>query len=308
MEDQREGDRFVRASIAFCLSAVNLPLISPDLRRERFVASGGTATVSSVSIAGRKVAIKQYSLNADPRQLSVSRERFLREAAILHSLHHPCILPFLGVLDDPSRLCIVTSWMVNGELNGYLKHHPDAPKRPLARQVTSGLEYLRRQWIVHGDIKGANILVNEHGYPHIADFGSAFVISHVCDSRSSLGNAPQLTGGTCRWMAPELLMPSQSSVPTFESDVFSLGMVLYEVTILKLPAPADSLIPILSKIFSGGHIPFHAQRNLMAVNLAVIGGDHPPRPPHTPDDIWALATACWRADPTARPTISSIVI
>ncbi|KAJ7446575.1 kinase-like domain-containing protein [Mycena latifolia] len=204
-------------------------------------------------------------------------------------LRHPSIIRFVGVLDDPDRLCIITTWMQNGELNAYLRAQPDAPKRPLARQVAAGLRYLRSQWIVHGDIKGANILIDGHGRAQIADFGSARVVVPFPDRRIFPPDATQSTGGTCRWMAPELLLPAQFSMHTFQSDVFSFGMVLYE-------------------IFSDGEIPFDDQPNSMAANLAIIRGNRPPRPPNTPADIWAVATACWRADPASRPAISSIII
>ncbi|KAJ7735828.1 kinase-like domain-containing protein, partial [Mycena maculata] len=220
-------------------------------------------------------------------------QRFLEEATILCALDHPNIVGFVGVLDGPDRFGIVMPWMENGELNFYLRQHPTVPKTLLARQVVEGLKYLRQQWIVHGDLKGANILIDEIGCAHISDFGSARVLCFTDHHSEQLRGS---TGGTCRWMAPELLAPSRfgetSAAPTFESDVFAFGMVLYEAT---------------RKIWSGGCIPFHDQSNSMAANLAIVAGDRLPRPSHTPDDIWDLATACWRHDPVSRPTISSII-
>ncbi|KAJ7938963.1 kinase-like domain-containing protein, partial [Mycena leptocephala] len=91
-----------------------------------------------------------------------------------------------------------------------------------------------------------------------------------------------------RWMAPELLYPPQfgrsSSTATFESDVFAFGMVLYEAR----------------------NIPFHKKRS-MGANLAILAGERPLRPPDTPDNIWTLTNNCWRQDPSARPSIGSIL-
>ncbi|KAJ7106417.1 kinase-like domain-containing protein [Mycena crocata] len=247
--------------------------VTASVHRERFVASGATATVNFAVVAGGPVAVKQYQLITSPLDFN----QFLEEAAILGSLDHPNVIRFVGVLDDPGRLCLVTSWMQNSELNDYVKRRPDAPKRSLARQLLNGLRYLRQQRVVHGDLKGSNILIDGLGHPHIADFGSAFI---------------ERTGGTCRWMAPELLVPrfgNSCGPATFESDVFAFGMVLFE-------------------IFSGGEIPFNNQLTSMAANVAIVEGRRPERPSQTPDDIWAVATACWRTDPASRPPISTVVI
>ncbi|KAJ7088466.1 kinase-like domain-containing protein [Mycena belliarum] len=211
-------------------------------------------------------------------------QRFVRETAILQSLRHPRILPFMGVLDDPGRLCIVTPWMDFGELNTYLRTHPYDPRRPLARQVFEGLLYLRSKRIVHGDMKGANILVDLHGCAHIADLGSARIVSlQGHDSQTVPWGKRPLASGTYRWMAPELLVDNAPGLSTFESDIFAFGMVF------------------------GGRIPFH-HLEPMAANIEIIQGHRPTRPASTPNDIWTLATACWDDNPARRPAISSVVI
>ncbi|KAJ7238258.1 kinase-like domain-containing protein [Mycena haematopus] len=140
-------------------------------------------------------------------------QRFRREAEILRSTDHQNIVGFLGILDDPNRMCIVTQWMAGGELNGFLKRSLGSPRAPLAHQIAAGLAYLQSQYIVHGDLKSTNILIDEHGNAHISDFGSSYTVSRHDDSHSShefLWDLPVLTG-TCRWMAPELLLPLNSA-------------------------------------------------------------------------------------------------
>ncbi|KAJ7659229.1 kinase-like domain-containing protein [Mycena polygramma] len=218
-------------------------------------------------------------------------QRFERESAILHSLDHPNIVGFFGILDDPNRMCIVMPWMHNGELNGFLQRNPNAQRRPLAQQIAAGLEYLQDRHIVHGDLKGANILIDGQGNARIADFGSANILPHASNSSSTVEWPDELSGGTCRWMAPELLAPNRfgrnESQTTFESDVFAFGMVLYET-------------------LSGGNIPFHEMLS-MAANLSILAGERPARPPDTADCLWTLANECWRHDPGLRPGIGSIV-
>ncbi|KAJ6589433.1 kinase-like domain-containing protein [Mycena capillaripes] len=292
---ESHDDRALRACVAAWISVGTFPRVhASSLGCERFVAWGASAVVNSAMIADRRIAVKQYRLTRDPYELAIVRKRFRREAAILYSLDHPNVVGFVGILDDPNRMCIMMPWMHNGELNGFLKRNPDALRIPLAYQIAVALEYLKGQYIVHGDLKGANVLIDREGNARIADFGSAYILAGVNNSLASheFRYLPLSTGGTYRWMAPELLAPNQfgrnASQATFESDVFAFGMVVYE-------------------ILTGGNIPFH-EKPSMAANLAILAGERPLRPPNTSDNLWALANECWKQDPGTRPDFKSMVI
>jgi serine/threonine protein kinase len=107
----------------------------------------------------------------------IALQGFLREASILQSLNHRNVVGFIGILDDPDRMCIVMPWMHNGELDVFLKRNAAAPRRLLvsippllpslmgqeltqmqARQIAAALEYIHGQYIVHGDLKGVSAL------------------------------------------------------------------------------------------------------------------------------------------------------
>ncbi|KAJ6479587.1 kinase-like domain-containing protein [Mycena sanguinolenta] len=209
-------------------------------------------------------------------------------------MDHQNVIGFLGILDDPNRLCIVTPWMDGGELNAFLKRSLGSPRAPLACQIAAGLGYLRSQCIIHGDLKGANILIDEHRNAHISDFGCSYTVSRHNHSRLPPAfplDPPERasTCGSCRWMAPELLLPPQfNSRATFESDVFAFGMVMYE-------------------ILAGGEVPFLGKSDIQAA-LAILSGQRPDKPQNTPLEIWTLTCRCWEQEAADRLSINSILI
>jgi len=96
-------------------------------------------------------------------------------------------------------------------------------------------------------------------------------------------------GGTSTWMAPERLMPKQykkdSAKATFQSDVFSFGMLIYRVY--------------------SGFAPFHELKDIHAV-AKIAMGERPLRPPIITDELWLLTTECWSEHPSDRPDIWDI--
>ncbi|KZV87351.1 kinase-like protein, partial [Exidia glandulosa HHB12029] len=135
--------------------------------------------------------------------------------------------------------------------------------------------------IVHGDIKGANILVSDNGVARLADFG---ITSVLCDYP-----APSSTGaGTFRWMAPELLRDSFRL--TFASDIWAFGCVILEA----------------STVMSGKR-PFYTIAQETQVILALNAGKTPDRPPGVPDAMWRLSYACFSEIPQERPSVEALL-
>ena len=112
--------------------------------------------------------------------------------------------------------------------------------------------------------------------------------------------------GSLRWMAPELLVPEvynkTSARPTFESDIFSFGMLIYEVFQLYLNATIAHYF--YEKIYSG-LVPFQEDTNMMAVSR-ILEGRRPPRPHQIPDWMWQITNKCWTEDSRLRPSIGYI--
>ncbi|KAF5376922.1 hypothetical protein D9615_007330 [Tricholomella constricta] len=206
------------------------------------------------------------------------------------SLQHKNILPFFGVVDNPTDLGIVSPFMRNGSLPSYLARNPSANRRNLLIDIAQGLVYLKSCGVIHGDLKGPNILVNDEGVACIADFGLAFYDGDTFpldESPDSL--ASSLSGaGTVRYMSPERLHPeTNSALSTFASDVFSFGMVIYEA-------------------FTN-QVPFHAWKHDGRVMLGIVEGLRPERDARIPDDIWSIAQDCWKPNPSDRPLVNEVL-
>ncbi|KAK1236023.1 hypothetical protein PQX77_000737 [Marasmius sp. AFHP31] len=219
-----------------------------------------------------------------------SLKEYLREAIVWKQIKHPNVLPFLGIyyLDNTrKRICLVSPWMDRGDLVQYLKDTPRESVNHLSLvfDVASGLSHLHIMKIVHADLKGVNILMTPSERACIADFG----LSRISDTHAHrLSSSSSRTVGTARWLSPELY--AANAVTTKASDVYAFACVCYE-------------------IFTG-LLPFSEYRNDAAVTLQVLAGARPSRPDmlgDSQDAVWNMMDACWKADPSARPSASTIV-
>ncbi|KAI0929533.1 hypothetical protein AcV7_005366 [Taiwanofungus camphoratus] len=164
--------------------------------------------------------------------------------------------------------------------------------------VASGLDYLHSMKVVHGDLKGRNILIDDVGRACIADFGLAVVLrgttSLTTTSNPSTPEAPQI------WIAPELLEdPPPHS--TKESDIYSLSMVVYEVFSERLPFAEY-------EDFHNQHLTDRGRPQFRRkIKLEHLRPTRQFLPAGLPEGIWELMQRCWQADPLARPMISEVL-
>ncbi|KAG6917754.1 hypothetical protein DXG01_001292 [Tephrocybe rancida] len=163
--------------------------------------------------------------------------------------------------------------------------------------VASGIAYLHEKDIIHGDLKGANILVDGCGRACLADFG----LSAVSDSEIlhwTGHSSASSKGGSVRWQAPELFDIERDEIVrnTKASDVYAFSCVAYE-------------------IFTG-NLPFFEQGRDTATMVKVQSGEHPSRPDPSSlawshwgltEAIWSLMQSCWNQDPSRRPTIHEVI-
>jgi len=250
---------------------------------------GHTLIYGPVFYNEKAVAIKSFRVY-NPDDVQIMIQIMSKEAVMWKWLEHPSILPFLGI-STVFGLSVITPWMFSGNLNTYIAGHQDANRVTLLYQISQGIEFLHSRQVVHGDLKGRNIFVDNSGHIRIADFGMTFITS---DPRSVNVSADGTQHNSSRWMSPELLDPNHNSVtdlPTKACDLYAFGMVAIEV-------------------FSG-EIPFLGVGNQRVVSK-VIAGDQPPRPAASPkvglsDDIWAMMQTCWQHEPQKRPHIREVV-
>ncbi|PPR05072.1 hypothetical protein CVT24_010259 [Panaeolus cyanescens] len=200
-------------------------------------ASGGFSEIWKGTLHKQVVCVKILKMyqTSNPRRIM---KAVSREAVLWGHLSHVNVLPFYGVYcvqeDSNDRMCLVSPWMDGGTVNEYLERNPDVDRFALVKDVARGLGYLHEHDIIHGDLKGANILVSMQGRACLSDFGlSTIANSHDTNfDPGVLGRDADepLWGGTPRWQAPELLDP-HIEVPclTRASDVYAFGCVCYEI-------------------------------------------------------------------------------
>ncbi|KAJ7206235.1 kinase-like domain-containing protein, partial [Mycena haematopus] len=142
-------------------------------RTEHAAFGGGFGDIYQASYDGKTVALKHIrTFHRDSEQRRI-RLQFCREALVWQQLQHPFILPFIGIDRQtfPSSLCMVSPWMENGTVLKYLNDHGRADVDKLLMEIAQGLRYLHSRNIVHGDLRGANILITHEWSACLADFG-----------------------------------------------------------------------------------------------------------------------------------------
>ncbi|KAG8909526.1 hypothetical protein FRC00_009934, partial [Tulasnella sp. 408] len=145
--------------------------------------------------------LRAVRIQSDGCPINRMHKRMTRETSIWGRLVHPNVVPLRGYsLDEDGTPAIVSRWMDNGDVLTYLARHHFADRRKLVRQVAEGLLYLHSQKppVVHGDLKGGNVLIDRDGDAALCDFGMATFLMD-CQPINSTSNAAV---GTVRWCAP----------------------------------------------------------------------------------------------------------
>jgi serine/threonine protein kinase/Tfp pilus assembly protein PilF len=220
-------------------------------RIEAKLGEGGMGTVFRAldTRLGRPVAIKFLSsVLAD----TAARRRFQREAQLASSLNHPHILTVLDVGDFKGRQYLVTEFIKGGTLRDWARGGQRTWRQTieLLLGIADGLAVAHAAGILHRDIKPENILVSENGYGKLADFGLAKLTDGIVLSQMGTltETQPGVAVGTIPYMSPE-----QASGKSLDarSDVFSFGVVLYELLVGRRPFAAASNLELLHSILHG---------------------------------------------------------
>ena len=189
----------------------------------------------------RFVAIKVLGehLMEDPTQI----ERFIREAQSAASLNHPNIVQIYAVSEEDGRHYFVMEYVSGRSLQQILRTNGPLEPEQVARialQTASGLAAAHEQGIIHRDIKPANLLIDDRGLVKIADFGLALM-----GEAASRLTATGMFMGTPGYLSPEQCLDQEVDNRT---DIYSLGVTLFEALSGKTPFVADSPLALLRQI------------------------------------------------------------
>lgn len=228
----------------------------------------GTVFLATRRSDGHSFAVK----TSDFRTLaSAEQKTALREVHLLSQLKHPHIIGYIDSFLEGGELHIVMEKASGGSLEHELKTARDRQTRipeerllDLLVQTGSALNYMHSCRVLHRDIKPANILLDEIGNPKLADFGIScnikayeLQVGRALRANESEAAAPKaLVGGlegTPYYLAPELFqntLQRDNSMYSYSSDVWALGVVMYELACLERPYTGDSLPSLAYRIVS----------------------------------------------------------
>ena len=222
------------------------PLLADRYEIVREIGAGGMARVYLARDLrhGRSVALKV--LNPDLGAL-LGVERFLSEIKVTANLHHPNLLPLFDSGEAGGLLFYVMPCVESGSLRRRLdreKHLPVDEAVRIVVGVANALDYAHRQGVIHRDLKPENILMHE-GQPLVADFGISLAVSNAGGERfTQTGHSL----GTPQYCSPEQAMGDL--VVDGRTDVYSLGVVLYEMLGGDPPHKASTLQAIIARVIT----------------------------------------------------------
>lgn len=220
-----------------------------------------------------KIDVAVKFLNASPETL---QKKLNHEAEIMSLCDHPNIIRFYGITGHNG---LMMQYLAKGSLYDVLQNEKLSLDNILPWEIASGfldgLIFLHKKNIIHCDLKSQNILLTQHYSPKISDFGSSRMLFETKDTEYNQSE------GTIHYMAAELL--SEKSIPTKASDIYSAGMVLWEISSRKIPFNNEQNVQILNELIK---------------NKEIIPSD-------CPTEYGAIIEKCWK-DPDQRPSASEI--
>nr|CCA13979.1 protein kinase putative [Albugo laibachii Nc14] len=264
----------------------------------------GVAVVYMGKWRGAQVAVKMKAVMSEESEDDVLFQHacnleIQEEAQVMKQLSHPNIVLFMEAGFYRGSICIISEYCARGSLRDVLVrkiHQLSWPTRiRLALGIAHGIQYLHsaKPAMIHRDLKSPNVLVDDSWHAKIADFGTLRFAEIVSSVRNSIANGRDMepcvmTGvvGTTRWMAPEMILGNK--VYTSKVDIYSLGLILWELI--------------------EGKLPFETMRWNHEIEKVILQGLRPSIDSKQCPIWWkVLVSRCWDSDPENRPTIQEVI-
>jgi serine/threonine protein kinase len=213
----------------------------------------------------RKVAVKVAKQDAEMGEEEAKRfeKLFLNEASLAGKLNHPNIVGVYDAVVEGDQRYIVMEYVQGGSLKKFCSETNLLPVRQAVLvifKMCRALDYAFQNGVIHRDIKPANILLSERDEIKISDFGTA-KISHATHT--------QIDGflGSPAYMSPEQI---NEEGPSVQTDIYSLGVVMYELLTGRLPFRAENAVAMINKILNEDPVPIQQLRPDLPEKLVEI--------------------------------------
>ncbi|KAL2324366.1 hypothetical protein Fmac_023424 [Flemingia macrophylla] len=237
--------------------------------------------------SGELIAIKQVLIapgNAYKENTQANIRELEEEIKLLKNLTHPNIVRYLGTAREEDSLNILLEFVPGGSISsllGKFGSFPESVIKMYTKQLLLGLEYLHNNGIIHRDIKGANILVDNKGCIKLADFGASKKVVELATI-----NGAKSMKGTPHWMSPEVILQTGHTIST---DIWSVACTVIEM--------------------ATGKPPWSQQYPQEVSALFYIGStkSHPPIPEHLSAEAKDLLLKCFHKEPNLRPSASELL-
>jgi len=246
-----------------------------DYNKVRILSNGSTSKVYLYEHKETKnpIIFKSYCVNGFKN--SDTSHCFIQESSKLFSLYHPCILPIEGIVYDEkkSRILLGLKFASNGTINNEcIGNLSITSKYCISLGIASALKYIKQKGVLHGKLSPNHVLLDNNNLPMICDFSFPKSSSIDVNRFSTISCLP--------YMSPEII--NGSSLESSKSDVFSFGLILYEL--LTNQSPFDKSASPIQQAHSFSQ------------------GNRPPIPDTLNEFCRNLIINCWSNDPRDRPS------
>ncbi len=263
-------------------SVFNIP--NDEITYGQRLGAGGFGEVYKAMWVHDVVAVKKVLANSHTVSETVMND-FLKEVKVHMQLRHRHIVQLFGVTQEQPH-GMVMEYMEQGSLHHVLLKNPQEGfgwdrRIKIATDIGSGLSFLHRNHIIHRDLKSLNVLLDDRGLAKLADFGLAKIKTET--ATKTAGGAK----GTYAWMAPEIFK-TRSPEYNEKTDVFSYGVILWELASHKFPFESETEYQII----------FNVPQGLREEFLQVW---------HTPKAYEQLTERCWANLADERPPVNEVM-